>query len=38
MDMREKIDGERFRWPGTDTPVTKIVLSHEELALLFGGH
>src|SRR5260370_884704 len=33
----KKLDGGRFRWPGADTSVTKIVLSHEELALLLGG-
>jgi transposase len=33
----KKLDGGKFRWPGTDITVTKIVLSHEELALLLGG-
>lgn len=33
----KKLDGGRFRWPGADTSVTKIVLSHEELTLLLGG-
>ena len=33
----KKLDGGRFRWPGADSSVTKIVLSHEELALLLGG-
>jgi transposase len=33
----KKLDGGRFRWPGADTSVTKIILSHEELALLLGG-
>jgi len=33
----KKLDGGRFRWPGADTSETKIVLSHEELALLLGG-
>jgi hypothetical protein len=31
------LDGGRFGWPGADTSETKIVLSHEELALLLGG-
>jgi len=31
------LDGGRFRWPGRDSTATKIVLSHEELALLLGG-
>lgn len=33
----KKLDGGRFRWPTAETSVTKIVLSHEELALLLGG-
>ncbi|MGA8669562.1 MAG: IS66 family insertion sequence element accessory protein TnpB [Terracidiphilus sp.] len=33
----KKLDGGKFGWPGTDITVTKIVLSHEELALLLGG-
>ena len=33
----KKLDGGRFRWPESDTAATKIVLSHEELALLLGG-
>ena len=33
----KKLDGGRFRWPGAETSATKIVLSHEELALLLGG-
>jgi transposase len=33
----KKLDGGRFRWPTADTAVTKIILSHEELALLLGG-
>ena len=33
----KKLDGGRFGWPTADTSVTKIVLSHEELALLLGG-
>ena len=33
----KKLDGGKFRWPGTDITVKKIVLSHEELALLLGG-
>jgi transposase len=33
----KKLDGGRFGWPGKDTKVEKIVLSHEELALLLGG-
>lgn len=33
----KKLDGGRFRWPGRDSTATKIVLSHEELALLLGG-
>jgi hypothetical protein len=33
----KKLDGGRFRWPGTDSTVNKIVLSYEELALLLGG-
>jgi hypothetical protein len=37
MDRLEKIGRRKFRWPGADTSVTKIILSHEELALLLGG-
>ena len=33
----KKLDGGRFRWPQRDSGVKKIVLSHEELALLLGG-
>ncbi len=33
----KKLDGGRFRWPGTDSALKKIVLSHEELAMLLGG-
>jgi transposase len=33
----KKLDGGRFRWPIRDSGVKKIVLSHEELALLLGG-
>jgi transposase len=33
----KKLEGGRFRWPGTDSTVDKIVLSHEELTLLLGG-
>ena len=33
----KKLDGGRFGWPGADTSVTKMVLSHEVLALLLGG-
>ena len=33
----KKLDGGRFRWPEKDSTVKKIVLSHEELALLLGG-
>jgi transposase len=33
----KKLDGGCFRWPAADSTVKKIVLSHEELALLLGG-
>ena len=33
----KKLDGGCFRWPGKDTTAEKIVLRHEELALLLGG-
>src|SRR5258708_2938560 len=33
----KKLDGGRFRWPERDSTVKKIVLNHEELALLLGG-
>jgi transposase len=33
----KKLDGGRFRWPERDSAVKKIILSHEELALLLGG-
>ena len=33
----KKLDGGRFRWPERDSAVKKIVLTHEELALLLGG-
>jgi transposase len=32
-----RMEGGRLRWPAADAAVTKIVLSHEELALLLGG-
>ena len=38
MGMLEEIGRGKFLgWPGADTSETKIVLSHEELALLLGG-
>ena len=33
----KKLDGGRFCWPQSDSTVKKIVLTHEELALLLGG-
>ena len=33
----KKLDGGRFRWPERDSAAKKIVLSHEELAMLLGG-
>jgi transposase len=33
----KKLDGGRFRWPERDSAAKKIVLSHEQLALLLGG-
>ena len=33
----KKLDGGRFRWPARDSAAKKIVLRHEELALLLGG-
>ena len=33
----KKLDGGRFCWPKAEPAVTKIVVSHEELALLLGG-
>jgi hypothetical protein len=33
----KRLDGGRFRWPETDSAVSKVVLSHEELTLLLGG-
>ena len=33
----KKLDRGRFRWPDADSAVKKMVLSHEELALLLGG-
>jgi transposase len=33
----KKLDGGRFGWPKADPAVRKIVVSHEELALLLGG-
>lgn len=33
----KKLDRGCFRWPAVDSTVKKIVLSHEELALLLGG-
>ena len=33
----KRLDKGCFRWPDTDSTVKKIVLSHEELALLLGG-
>ena len=37
MGLFEELAGGRFRWPGIDSTVNKIVLSHEELTLLLGG-
>ena len=31
------MEGGRLRWPEADTTASKIMLSHEELALLLGG-
>jgi len=33
----KRLEKGRFRWPGTANEQGKIVLSHEELALLLGG-
>src|SRR5450759_3199962 len=33
----KKLEKGRFHWPESDTAENKIVLSHEELALLLGG-
>jgi IS66 Orf2 like protein len=33
----KKLDGGRFRWPQRDSTIKKMVLTHEELALLLGG-
>ena len=33
----KKLDGGCVRWPGRETTAEKIVLSHEDLALLVGG-
>ena len=33
----KKLDGGRFCWPQRDSAAKKIVLRHEELALLLGG-
>jgi transposase len=33
----KKLDRGCFRWPDADSTVKKVVLSHEELALLLGG-
>ena len=33
----KKLERGRFHWPEADTAQNKIVLSHEELALLLGG-
>jgi transposase len=33
----KKLDGGRFRWPESEGAAKKIVLSHEQLALLLGG-
>jgi transposase len=33
----KRMEGGRLRWPAADTTVTKIMLRHEELALLLGG-
>ena len=33
----KKLDKGVFRWPEADSAASKIVLSHEELALLLGG-
>ena len=33
----KRIEKGRVRWPETDSAATKIVLSHEEMALLLGG-
>ena len=37
MGLVEEVRGGRFRWPGPDSAVNKIVLSHEEMTLLLGG-
>lgn len=33
----KRMQGGRLRWPGSDSAAEKVVLSHEELALLLGG-
>ena len=33
----KRLEKGRFRWPATANEQTKVVLSHEELALLLGG-
>jgi transposase len=33
----KRIEKGRVHWPDTDSAATKIVLSHEEMALLLGG-
>ena len=33
----KRLEKGRFRWPETSGEETKVVLSHEELALLLGG-
>jgi transposase len=34
----KRLDGGCFRWPNADSAVKKIVLTHEELALLLAGN
>ena len=33
----KRLERGRFRWPAAETGQTKVVLSHEEMALLLGG-
>jgi len=33
----KRLEKGRFRWPETESRQVKVVLSHEELALLVGG-
>jgi transposase len=33
----KRLERGRFRWPAAEAGQTKIVLSHEEMALLLGG-